>query len=566
MLTTGNMVAIINYRLPWFYFSIFEMNSYMAVIAFQVFIFLTIAITRLISKKHLIHICCGWTAFTFLEVFFSPLLLLQLATIWISFLALRPENSNEFCSATDVRETENDVPHSIESNSENEKSEPLASFGKFVSDVNGYVTQHAAVQYATSEIEISIQCEKTLIEASMSEAKGKISQEKMRAEKDARWLEVYDQERAKIRAILEGVGQEAKSTVEAALPIFDVPRKRAEPEIEEAVEKKFRRLKNDRNDYLSKIVESLRGDEQLFACFEKELHKLGGVQIMRNIARLAASENRAPVMVPIVAENSIFSALVGGVANLPKAMEQDSEIIAPLFQAPTMQVLKSKFSIAEIFFDVQRAQIKSRAELLGIKFLVHFTKVENLPSILLHGIRPASMLDIEGVRYHGNDGRRLDGHRFASCLSIAHPNDRMFAKYRWEKGAQDWVVLVLNPSILWTMNPAFFKHNAADHRVRNRSFADRTTDASFSDMFLPVLDLPSREEGRLMEFDPTDVQAEVLVSSVIPPDAVDGVVFGNADALARYRNCVGEKRVSLHAEGRGFFGARTYARKTGWSY
>ena len=71
--------------------------------------------------------------------------------------------------------------------------------------------------------------------------------------------------------------------------------------------------------------------------------------------------------------------------------------------------------------------------------------------------------------FRANDCLRLDGHKDAVSLSIAHPNDRMFAKYRWQDLQQKWAVLVLDPSILWLLPTAFNRHNAADKRMSSLS-------------------------------------------------------------------------------------------------
>ena len=89
---------------------------------------------------------------------------------------------------------------------------------------------------------------------------------------------------------------------------------------------------------------------------------------------------------------------------------------------------------------------------------------------------------------------------------------------------------------------------------------------AFDGMFQPPNDLPSRKENRLLPFDPTDVQAELLVFCVIKSFFVTGVVFGDADSLNACTSGLTKRRLSIHSEGRGFFGARTYARKTGWTY
>jgi hypothetical protein len=209
--------------------------------------------------------------------------------------------------------------------------------------------------------------------------------------------------------------------------------------------------------------------------------------------------------------------------------------------------------------------IKAQAEALRIPFLVHFTKVENLGSIMEHGLGSLTTLKKKGIRPLVNDHNRYDGYPNGICLSIAHPNDKMFFKYRAESPHQDWAVLVLDRSILWTQPAAFCRLNAADRRMIGQPLLELMQASAFEAMFSPSDDLPSREEQSLEPFDPTDVQAEVLAFDRLPPELINSVVFSSARAAERYKAFVGGKPVSVH-EGRGFLGARSYVRKSRWTY
>jgi len=62
----------------------------------------------------------------------------------------------------------------------------------------------------------------------------------------------------------------------------------------------------------------------------------------------------------------------------------------------------------------------------------HFTRANNLPDIIKHGIYPISRIAEIGVTPEINDELRLDGRLDGISLSIAFPNSRMFYKYRQE--------------------------------------------------------------------------------------------------------------------------------------
>ena len=71
----------------------------MTVLYFQGFILLSIFLVRIVVRLHLALVCVLWTAFTLFSVFYSPLVILQLITIWGSYIAsiasrLRPLQPN----------------------------------------------------------------------------------------------------------------------------------------------------------------------------------------------------------------------------------------------------------------------------------------------------------------------------------------------------------------------------------------------------------------------------------------------------------------------------------------
>ena len=99
----------------------------------------------------------------------------------------------------------------------------------------------------------------------------------------------------------------------------------------------------------------------------------------------------------------------------------------------------------------------------NIPYLVHFTHVDNLPSILQHGLQPRSVVDdanqnknniLFGKNIIFNDSYRVDYKREYNCLSVSFPNWRMFWGCRQNSGG-NWVVLLLHPKILWEKESLF---------------------------------------------------------------------------------------------------------------
>ncbi|PLA39678.1 DUF4433 domain-containing protein [Neisseria sicca] len=179
-----------------------------------------------------------------------------------------------------------------------------------------------------------------------------------------------------------------------------------------------------------------------------------------------------------------------------------------------------------------------------IQYLCHFTRLENLESILTHGLIPRSDLynpefnPNRNLRVSGlfNDTVRADEKINAICLSIAFPNSKMFYKLRREQENSQWVVIVLHSSLLLSKNCAFYPTNAANNNVRHSDISNFQGERAFNILFDDIGD----ERQFLLPKDPTDVQAEVLVFDNIETNYIACCVFNSNDLrdnfLARYTN------------------------------
>ena len=85
----------------------------------------------------------------------------------------------------------------------------------------------------------------------------------------------------------------------------------------------------------------------------------------------------------------------------------------------------------------------------GVSFVWHFTRIENLESILQEGLVPRAYLEAKQANIVFNDQYRLDGHSDANCLSLGHPNYKMFYSLRKANADQKWVVVAVKSEILW---------------------------------------------------------------------------------------------------------------------
>ena len=210
---------------------------------------------------------------------------------------------------------------------------------------------------------------------------------------------------------------------------------------------------------------------------------------------------------------------------------------------------------------MSESTIEAHARAIEVPYLLHFTRVINLPSIMARGLYPIARAHEIGAAPVTNDQLRLDGHRDGTSLSIAFPNGPMFYRYRNECADTDWVVLVIHPSVLWTKDCAFCRHNAADARISRLPLDQLKTPSAFAGMFEEIEGVIPRDEQRLKGFDPTDVQAEILVFDVIEPQYILAVVFEKVAVRDMYGAHLGERKAYVHANSKGMFASRGYVRR-----
>jgi hypothetical protein len=170
----------------------------------------------------------------------------------------------------------------------------------------------------------------------------------------------------------------------------------------------------------------------------------------------------------------------------------------------------------------------------GIAALVHFTRVDNLASIMQHGLCVPSACVNNGLKAVRNDHYRHDG-ADAVCATITVPNYKMFYPLRIKAPAgTNWVVLAIRPSILWETDCAFCTTNAASATVTAIPLAQRR---GLEAMKLMFADYPGKPRADLKIPDnyTTNPQAEVLLLEGVALKYIIGMVFNTANLHAQYK-------------------------------
>lgn len=169
--------------------------------------------------------------------------------------------------------------------------------------------------------------------------------------------------------------------------------------------------------------------------------------------------------------------------------------------------------------------IKNEINKRKIKRLAHFTRLENLDSIIEYGLWPRASLDELKVNYTYNDETRIDGCSNACCLSLSYPNYKMFYLCRKNNKETAWIVLSFFADILCAKDCAFCHKNAASNEVTCISIQERKKPEAFFKLFEDYDDSPKRSDLNIPLAYPTNPQAEILVFDPIEPEFIEGIYF-----------------------------------------
>ncbi|MCR5767298.1 MAG: DUF4433 domain-containing protein [Lachnospiraceae bacterium] len=167
----------------------------------------------------------------------------------------------------------------------------------------------------------------------------------------------------------------------------------------------------------------------------------------------------------------------------------------------------------------------------NITRFVHFTRIENLHSILKYGLISIEEMKKNNIKYVNTDNSRLDGHTEAISISVSFPNYKMLYSKMIENNSA-WVILEIDPIEIIQFDCLFCKKNAASGEMRRQERSQKnwmSTPDAFESMF--DNDNNARSWRCLPDYYTTDPQAEILVRQSIPRNAIKQVIFQNETIL-----------------------------------
>ena len=195
--------------------------------------------------------------------------------------------------------------------------------------------------------------------------------------------------------------------------------------------------------------------------------------------------------------------------------------------------------------------VQQMSQTKKIDYLFHFTRIENLASILTHGLLTKSQSQLANIPALTNDQYRYDAED-AICLSIGFPNYKMFYRLRRDNPESDWVVLGIRPAVLWEKDCAFCVENAARKSVSCIPIGDRKGPEAFELLFRDFGD-KKRNALKIPDKYPTNPQAEVLVFGTVEPRYIVGLAFSKLATLQQFQGRTPIQMLSTSP----YFGARS---------
>jgi hypothetical protein len=304
----------------------------MAVIAFQIFIVLSMAVARAVSPKALRIAAIAWSVFTLVIVFATPLILLQLFVIWGAYSLLHPKDAVPEVAVGRKASGKLDVvigfttPPNFAPTPAVERAEPskyreaykaivaepnkhrdaldaLKAFVDADTSASNNVTAQVVdseskcsarlerkrrVSEATQEIERSIHSEKLKIEAALQRAELKVVEEQELQRRGEEFGKLYDEANGRTGRVLAKYKRETENALELQnVPDFNVVPHHVDPAVAAAIKERYVFLEQERSERLNMMLDALAKKQVVQEAFWSLLG-------FRSKALLLASLDREP--------------------------------------------------------------------------------------------------------------------------------------------------------------------------------------------------------------------------------------------------------------------------------
>ena len=274
----------------------------MAILAYQAFIVFSLIVIRIVARRHLATACFVWSGFTVLNLFFWPLILVQLAVVWVTYAVLKPKDDTQPVSDGQLAPPANS-PHTpattqppatkLETQlaakqsagkTATHKTEAidtpqtfLGAVNKTIADLNTFVERARAVQEATILLDMHISMEESTIELYLGIARSKIERDALFAKEGPSYQESWEKFYALLSATdaVTPEDEKEKSLLDYVTPDFSLPTRHGDMEIADAIEQRIRELQQQREAFFANLRHTLDRDTALRMHFFKVINSHG---------------------------------------------------------------------------------------------------------------------------------------------------------------------------------------------------------------------------------------------------------------------------------------------------
>jgi len=253
------------------------------------------------SAKHLLLVACAWSVFTIAAVFTSWLAPLQLITIWATYgllrgiLADRPVPDED--AAMMVAEPQGGAisiqqrsPTFVRSPAQQEVgnrgvgSSRAAGLQAGLNRINDRVRQKVEVELATSDLRLSLSCERTAIEAALRAARSRREIER----KGPDYVRRYNEAHARLSGVLQDFEQGLAPTPIIQAPDFDAACTSQDPLVAKLGQERISELRKARKIFLDECLDELARDPIMKMLFWKKILDQEQPQLAQALTEYAA--------------------------------------------------------------------------------------------------------------------------------------------------------------------------------------------------------------------------------------------------------------------------------------
>ena len=207
--------------------------------------------------------------------------------------------------------------------------------------------------------------------------------------------------------------------------------------------------------------------------------------------------------------------------------------------------------------DLRPQKIKGIVEERKIRSVVHFTRLENLASILENGLIPVSELKKYAMNFVNNDKNRYDYRKGCICTSLEYPNSWVMQRFMDNCKDSKWVIIVIDSCVLYENNCFFAEYNAATKEIQKKINSMNSPEA-LNNLFKPVVEV-NLSDGNKRVFDrrqwpmkidcfPTSDQAEVLVEGRIVKEKIKTVFFMDRKDASKFRKKCNANNINVNVD------------------